>query len=257
MEAAIKDVLARLQPVTTVEFDDPITGGKGKAILAPQGWNIAKTITPQDLRFPTVAALSAEAFIAYAKQFGGESSLAFWNVNGFRAELHYDDDSGKPVRRDHRLVLSAAWAPECAKQVAAIREKLGQAMKLEQFEALAQRAALVIENSAGLLESINDLEGVEVVKVSRTRTGQAVSVSGNVKGGIDIPRAITVRGRFMGEAVMVVVPFRVTVNAGQIAFELIDDGAFDIATNTAALAVAGRIREAIAPIPLYEGTITE
>ena len=255
MEAAIKDVLARLQPVTPVDFIDPTTGGPAKAILAPAGWSVAKLITPEYLKFPVVSVLSAEAFIAYAKQFGGDHSIAFWSVNGFHAELHYDDDSGNPLRRDHRLTLNAAWSPECAKQIAALREKLGHSLKLDQFEALVQRAALVIENSIGLLESINDLEGVEVVKVSRTRTGQAVSTTGNVKGSVDIPREITIAGRFMGEAIKVAVPFRVTVVGGQITFELIDNGAFDGAINAAMLAVATRVREAIAPIPLYEGMI--
>ena len=107
------------------------------------------------------------------------------------------------------------------------------------------------------METINDLEGTEVVTAKRTRTGYSVSVGGNVKSSLDIPRSIKIRTVYMGEALSIEIPFRTTVQQNQIKFQLIDDGAVETATASAQNRVTQIVREALedSQVVLYMGRV--
>ena len=257
MDEAILAITKELQKgaVKVLPFTDPILGAGGQVIVAPAGWQAIKTIEPKKLQFPAVKVLDVSSFCRYVKEFGSKNSVAFSNESGIAAVLDYYTDATGPMRRTHVINLPAGWSPDTAKQVGAVKAALGKDLSLDAFELLIQTSALVIRDSTTLLEVVNDLEGTTVVKATRTRTGQSISLTGNVKGSIEIPKFISVSAVYMGEAVAAELPFRANVIGDKIQFQIIDNGALDAAMVSARKIVVAKVTSEIAPIALYEGQI--
>jgi hypothetical protein len=259
MDQAIKDILKRLDGASVQAMEYETEHGSGSAILAPDGWKVLEKLPPvTPPQFSAVTVTNCDSLIAYTLKYGGPGSAVFSGDVRIIGVIDYHKGDGTLAdRRKHSVSLACGYSADTKKPMEAIEGVLGKWITLDQFEMLIHSSGLVIESSTALLEIISDLEGTEVVKISRTRQGQSATVSGGVKSSIDMPKNVSVRGVFMGIAIKASIPFRVTIEANKIKFQLIDDGSLEFSKITARNMVTEQVRGALEEkqIQVYSGQL--
>lgn len=257
MEKVLSEILGLVKAggVQALKYTDPYSGAEGTAILAPNGWTLAKDIAPKVDQFPRVTATDTDSFVRYVKRFADADGCAVFCNRSILAVIDYCF-ADKTGCRKHLVTLPNSFSEETAKPIAALRACIGKAITLDEFELMLQKASLVLRGSMELLEIVNDLEGTEIVKVSRSRTGQSVALAGNVKGTRDIPTAILGFAQYMGVTIEFSLPFRASVRENTIRFEILDNGALDAAMAEAEAKVRQEVAEKLAPINVFSGSIS-
>jgi len=231
----------------------------GLALVLGPNERVEHITAPQpDPIFPLFRAASISSLLEYLKRHADPSATAVMvGSMEIKALMNFCDEM-RPRRPDDctwRAALTADWDPQCRSFMNALEEAMKKPQNLDQMERLLDLGAPFVARVAEISGTLADLEGVEMVGCRRTGNGIELNYGAGVKprGDRALPAALDISVQFLGFSCRLLVPLRASVKAGQIAFELVDNGSITIARREALRAAVGLISSE--GWSVFEGTV--